>query len=419
VALLGQYLQQSGILDDLRASVQICQQTRRYPPAEKLISELICILAGGEGVVDINSRVRPDAALQHAYGLRGCAEQSTISRTLEACTAENVLQLRGVVERALQQHGECFRHDFRGGPLVLDIDISGLPCGKQAQGASRGYFAQKRGIQGRQLGRVLASGADEVVVEKVYAGNRQLVHIQRGLMQEAERVLHLTRHQRRQVLVRLDSGGSAEAELNWLLKRGYGVLTKITHYRRCHRLAASVREWFADPTRADRQWGWAEAPHPYARPTRQLVIRYADKGGQPHLYVLVAALPDAWAPSAQQLLHWYDQRGGGVETSFRNSHDGLNLRKRNKAKLAPQEILVLLAQLAYNLLSWFRRQAFPKLPLGFKRLRKEVLQMEAHVGLHPSGRVTICLSSHYPRARPLARAFFPCLDPQKTSLFCA
>lgn len=48
------------------------------------------ILAGGRGITEVNTRVRPDAMLQAAFGRDGCADQSTVSETLNACDKKNV-----------------------------------------------------------------------------------------------------------------------------------------------------------------------------------------------------------------------------------------------------------------------------------------------------------------------------------------
>jgi len=53
--------------------------------------------------------------------------------------------------------------------------MSGWVCGKKAEFASKGSFAnQQRNRRGRQLGRVLATHYQEVVVDRLFAGNRQL-----------------------------------------------------------------------------------------------------------------------------------------------------------------------------------------------------------------------------------------------------
>ena len=52
--------------------------------------------------------------------------------------------------------------------------MSGMPCGKKAALATKGYFANARNRRGRQLGRVLASRYGEIVTDQVFAGTTAL-----------------------------------------------------------------------------------------------------------------------------------------------------------------------------------------------------------------------------------------------------
>jgi hypothetical protein len=398
--------------------VHIRQKVVHFTPTQKLLDAFLLILSGGEGLVELNRRVRPDAALQHALGRAGCAEQSTVSRTLEACTAENVAQLRSACEQLHRRYGQIFTHPYRQQRLWVDVDVSGQRCGRQAQGATRGYFAHHRRARGRQLGRVYARAYDEIIYEQLYPGNVQLPHVQQELIGQAQRVLGWGEAERAQVVLRLDAAGSAEPQLNWILEQGYRVLTKITHYRRCAKLAASVETWFADPTRTDRQLGWVGVPYAYARSTRQLAVRYADGQGKDHLQVLIASpdlglgeeqlAPQALAGASVQA---YDQRGGGVETAFKNSHQGLGLNKRHKGQFSAQEMLILLAQLAYNLLSWVRRCLQAGTPAldhwGPKRLIRDILHIPGKASCTPQGAQTITLAAGYPWVVVLATVFRP------------
>ncbi len=45
---------------------------------------------------------------------------------------------------------------------------------------------------------------------------------------------------------------------------------------------------------------------------------------------------------------FYDQRGGGIETTFKGDKQGLGLTKRNKKRFEAQHMLVLLGSLAHN-----------------------------------------------------------------------
>lgn len=66
----------------------------------------------------------------------------------------------------------------------------------------------------------------------------------------------------------------------------------------------------------------------------------------------LAGLPCPPAPTPAEVLRAalaaYDQRGGATETQIKGSKQGLGLTKRNKHRFPAQEMLVLLAQLAYN-----------------------------------------------------------------------
>ena len=58
------------------------------------------------------TRDRPDRAVQRAFGRADCAEQSTISDTLNVCTPENGQQLRQAIQQILRQHGQSYQHNY-------------------------------------------------------------------------------------------------------------------------------------------------------------------------------------------------------------------------------------------------------------------------------------------------------------------
>src|SRR5438094_10395952 len=90
LVLIGKYFIEKGLWAVIEQEVQIQQKIRQHTPHEKLLDAFIAILAGGHGLVEINTRVRPDPVVQRAFGRSRCAEQSTISDTFDACTATNV-----------------------------------------------------------------------------------------------------------------------------------------------------------------------------------------------------------------------------------------------------------------------------------------------------------------------------------------
>ena len=103
---------------------------------------------------------------------------------------------------------------------VLDVDMSGLPCGPKAEFATKGYFANQRNRRGRQLGRVLAACYEEVVVDRLFDGKMQLNKALQPLVQSAEETLQFDPAKRARTIIRIDAGGGSLEDVNWLLQRG-------------------------------------------------------------------------------------------------------------------------------------------------------------------------------------------------------
>jgi hypothetical protein len=189
------------LFDAIAERVHIRQKTIRHTPIEKLQDAFIAILAGAHGLVEVNTRVRSDAAVQRAFGRRGCAEQSVVQETLSSCTGENVRQMEEAVDAIFRAHSRTYRHDYEHGLLLLDVDLTGLPCGRSGESAEMGYLSGYGIRRGRQMGRVVAPAHDEVVVDRLYAGNLQLRDTLPHLVEALERTLELDEAKRRRTVL--------------------------------------------------------------------------------------------------------------------------------------------------------------------------------------------------------------------------
>ena len=142
LAALSAHYQQNQRLGPL-ASVQVPMRTRVFSPLDKLIQVLLSIFAGCETLYEVNSKLKQERALASAWQWERFADQSTLSRTLDALTLTNIEQLRAAVNKIWRPQSQMLRHDWRG-YLWLDFDLSGLPCGPQAQESQKGYFSGKK-----------------------------------------------------------------------------------------------------------------------------------------------------------------------------------------------------------------------------------------------------------------------------------
>jgi hypothetical protein len=407
LAALGAKLCALDLFAPIRQLVRIPQKTVKYTPADKLYDCFIGILAGAKGVADIERVLRADPALQVAFGRTACAEQSTLQDTLDACTPETTAQMEAAMDQLFREHSRAAQHDYAQGYLLLDIDLTGNPCGRKAACASKGYFAGQRNRRGRQVGRVLASDYHEIVVDRLYPGSVQLTGALLPLLDASEQTLQQTPARRARTLVRVDGGGGSVEAINELLARGYAVVGKDYSAQRAAKLARSVRQWYPDPKEAGREVGWVEEPAPaYVQPVRRLAVRYRKANGQPGVEVLIStapleevcrrlgeSVPDSHEPAAEllALAHFYDQRGGACETSFRDDKQGLGMTKRNKKRFCAQEMLVQLGALAHNVLVWAKRWLLPAAPrlagYGMQRLVRDVLGILGRVEWDGNGRV--------------------------------
>lgn len=142
LAALSAHYQQNQRLKPL-AGVQIPMRTRVFSPCDKLVQVLLSVLAGCETLSEVNSKLKQEQALATAWQWKRFADQSSLSRTLDALTLMNIGQLRAAVTEIWRPRSQTRRHDWRG-YLWLDFDLSGLPCGPQAQESQKGYFSGKK-----------------------------------------------------------------------------------------------------------------------------------------------------------------------------------------------------------------------------------------------------------------------------------
>ena len=121
LCVLGYCLTRTGFLEPVWEQLNSSMQKRIHTPVEKLQDMLVSILAGNENVSKINTRIRPDLPLAATWGREQFAEQSTVSRTLDALSAENLAELHEGNQALFRRHSCTRQHDYEKGYQLLDI----------------------------------------------------------------------------------------------------------------------------------------------------------------------------------------------------------------------------------------------------------------------------------------------------------
>src|SRR6266496_2804286 len=93
LAAIGVKLRQLELFDPIRKQVHIAQKTVKHSPIDKLYDAFMAMLAGAHGLVEINSRLRSDPALQAAFGRSQCAEQSSAQSGISASLCSRLAAL--------------------------------------------------------------------------------------------------------------------------------------------------------------------------------------------------------------------------------------------------------------------------------------------------------------------------------------
>lgn len=173
--------------------------------------------------------------------------------------------------------------------------------------------------------------------------------------------------------------------------------------QRGQRLAKTVTEWLQDPSCPERCFGWvSEVATGYVRPLQRIAVRCRRQDGSFAYGVLICSLsleqllavlghPCSQASDAARTLlayvSFYDQRGGGIETSFKGDKQGMGLTTRQKKRFEAQYMLLLLGSLAHNVLIWARRWlSNPKIEhYGLLRLVRDVFHVSGLLRFDASG----------------------------------
>jgi hypothetical protein len=216
--------------------------------------------------------IRLDPAVQRACGRSSCAEQSAIARTLQACRAEQVIQLERVSWYYLKRYGQTPHHRFAERLLWVDVDVTPLPIGAEAEGSARTWMGRNRSKTGRKVLRWTASDSREMLHETLLRGKASAVPALKAALGELETRLGWTRERRQRIVLRLDGGFGTTEVLNGLLSRGYHVVAKLSHSGRVRKLRQDLGPW--QPTSSPgREIAAVLHPPRFCRTTRQWVIR--------------------------------------------------------------------------------------------------------------------------------------------------
>lgn len=227
-------------------------------------------------------------------------------------------------------------------------------------------------------------------------------------MAAVEQVLGLTPVPRQRTVRRLDGGVGTDANRNWALWHGSQVLAKGYRGTRAKAFAQAVPWW--EELRTGERW-MAPAPMPlrYDRRTQPAVVKWKTEQGTYQESLLTSSLMEH---ALDALAETSDDRAA-IEAELNADQGGLPLHRRRQQRLAAQEALVLLTDLAHNLLAWTREWIFrdsPFVDAGIYRMVNELLPIPGKVVVEEGHIVKRRLQTSHPLAKPMLVCFARLFD---------
>ena len=102
----------------------------------------LLIMAGYPSLYLLNNHLRPDKTLSQAWGRPILAEQSSISRVLDAFDQAGLDELSQIAWNFWSNHSQLSQHDWRK-RILLDLDLTPLLASAKAEASTKGYVGKK------------------------------------------------------------------------------------------------------------------------------------------------------------------------------------------------------------------------------------------------------------------------------------
>jgi DDE family transposase len=198
--------------------------------------------------------------------------------------------------------------------------------------------------------------------------------------------------------------------VNTALRDHWQVVTKSSGGRRPAAVIRHIPDtaWL-ELRQGDRWVAAAPAPVQLVRPVQWLALRWRNSRGDIKQAVVLCSV-DSW--SASEIIDYYDDRGA-CETEIQADKGGLQMGRRRKKIAAAQEVLILLTDLAHNLLAWMTPRMFPSGPLaqiGATQMIQDVLAMPGRLIFQQQQLVEVQLNQLHPYATEVAAGLERLLD---------
>jgi Transposase DDE domain group 1 len=385
--LLHDFAQRLGLAELVDAELQVKSRARGYEESEALKGLVYNMILGGEHLSDLEV-LRGDPGTQELLDAAGILAPTTAGEFLRKFALGDIHDLQRLHLR-LQ---ERVRPHQSSTTCTIDLDSSIYEqVSTRKEGSTKAYNGEV--------------GYHPLLAFWTEEGELLFSHLRRGSAHTARNIQWFLSQLRKRLpaivdkRLRADSGFYSHGVVEWCEAEGFTftitadqtepLLAAITALpdQRWHLLPeyelAEVTELRYQPT------GW---PHPYRYVVkRELAVR---KSGELY-WKYHATVTNDEVRSARALVVWHLQHAA-MENAIKEHKNGFGLEKLPTQKFHANWAYLLIGQLAFNLLAWFKRLVLPPPyhQATVKTIRHHLLNLAGKI-VHSARRCFLMISDHY------------------------
>ena len=376
--------QRLGIVKDLE-TLTVKKRRRGIPIADFVMSLVSNFVVGGEHLTDL-SQLRDEKATRSLLYDLDVPAPTTAGETLRKFTIGHIKQLERVNANAL-----CRSADEIAGsePITLDGDSSIFEVhGYLKEGARYGY-THLRGYH-----PLLAFWSEKrlLIGTRLRSGNRHTGYNARSFFRECLRRLPRDRR----INGRFDSGFYNRDVVEFCLENGMGFTISAKLFEGLiKQIEDPEQEWNPYPWEEDAEWSeFSYQPVGWPRPFRMLVKRTPFYEGNQLVigrYFYTPVITNR-VGAGSSLIRFHLARGG-VENYIEEFKNGIGARFLPTERFFANWAWLVIAQLAYNLIQWFKLLVLPAAEHSFQMKRLRLYWFNVAARIIRSGRkITLALA---------------------------
>lgn len=371
IVLIKEFTDRLGIALMLDSHLAVKERERGYTESESILGLCWSLILGGDCLDDLDV-LRGDAGTLELLGVGSIIAPSTAGEFLRKFSLGNITALRNV----LGEVAERMRPLQMSEVVTLDFDSAIYEqCSKRKEGSRKAY----NGMVGYAPIFCFWAEEGELLLSHLLAGNRNPASKIVWFFFQAHRWVP----EGRRLKVRADS-----AFYKWdfiaVLERAkaiYAITADLTPQMRAQIEALAPKDWkrYGPGTKAEIAEFWyapdRQAPHRYIAKRE----RRRNKKGEEywHYYVIIT---NDLRSSARQVMRWALKRCA-MENLIKEHKTGFGLEKMPTKDFHANWAWLLIGQLAFNIVAWFKRQALPEQyhTATIKKIRHHLLNLAGKI----------------------------------------